>query len=69
MSYTINQLESEVDKAVKRERAKWQNAQVFWGDEFGNTFPVPVLNRVEWGGTIMIQIERPSQQHCEGQTK
>ena len=63
MSYTIDQLKSEVDRAVKRERAKWQNAQVFWEDESGNTFPVPVLKRVEWGGAIMIKIERPSPQH------
>ena len=69
MSYTIDQLESEVERAVKRERAKWQNAQVFWEDESGNTFPVPILSRCEWGNAIMIKIQRPSPQHEVGQPK
>ncbi len=63
MSYTIEQLDEAVTRAVKREREKWQATQVFWCDEHGNTHPVPVLHRAEWGGTIMVQIERPAPQH------
>jgi hypothetical protein len=62
MSYTIEQLDEAVTRAVKREREKWQSTQVFWTDELGNTHPVPVLHRVEWGGSIMVQIERPAPQ-------
>lgn len=61
MPYTSDELENYVKRAVNREREKWQQTQVFWQDEQGNTHPVPVLHRVEWGGVIMVQIEKPAQ--------
>lgn len=61
MTYTTQEFDKAVTRAVEREREKWQNTQVFWKDEHGNTHPVPVLLRVEWGGVIMVEIQPPAQ--------